>query len=398
MRLSRLSFWHRPCFVSSFHQCKLPLALTFSIALTNQVFMLRRHLLLTTSALLASGMTTLSAALAGRRLGLVIHSYSHRWRGKHSSIKHPAFRDVLDVMDHGRELGIGSLQIGVESWSFDLAQKVRASSESFDMKLEGSIRLPQAPGDAERFTHELRIGKEAGATIFRAAIGGRRYEVFSRRTDFEQWQAGAKRSLELAEPIARRLGVRIAVENHKDFETAELVEMMQAISSPQIGVCLDTGNSLALLESPLEVVRQLAPYTLTVHFKDIAVHLTEDGFEMAEVPLGQGMLDLPLMIREIQAGAPKAEFHLEMMTRDPLSIPCLHESYWASFPNKPGTDLVRTLTLVKQRGLPALPRVSELPAEACLVLEEKNIIDSIIAAGDKLGFSQMDMKTLLKEE
>ncbi|MEQ1751494.1 MAG: TIM barrel protein, partial [Prosthecobacter sp.] len=248
--------------------------------------MLRRHLLLTTSALLASGLTTLSAALAGRRLGLVIHSYSHRWRGKHSSIKHPAFRDVLDVMDHGRELGIGSLQIGVEGWSLDLAQKVRASSESYDMKLEGSIRLPQAPGDVERFTHELRIGKEAGATIFRTAIGGRRYEVFSKRTDFEQWQAGAKRSLELAEPIARRLGVRIAVENHKDFETVELVEMMQAISSPQIGVCLDTGNSLALLESPLEVVRQLAPYTLTVHFKDIAVHLTEDGFEMADVPLG----------------------------------------------------------------------------------------------------------------
>jgi 3-oxoisoapionate decarboxylase len=360
--------------------------------------MLRRHLLITTSAMLASGMTMLHGALAGRRLGLVIHSYSHRWHGKYSSIKHQAFHDVLDVMDHGRELGIGSLQIGVEGWSLDLAQKVRASSESYDMKLEGSIRLPQAPGDVERFTHELRIGKEAGATIFRTATGGRRYEIFTQRSDFEQWKAGVRRSLELAEPIAQRLGVRIAVENHKDFETAELLELMKAISSKQIGVCLDTGNSLALLESPLEVVRQLAPYTLTVHFKDIAVHLTEDGFEMAEVPLGQGMFDLPEMIHLIQAEAPKAEFHLEMMTRDPLSIPCLRESYWASFPNKPGTDLARTLTLVKARGLPALTHVSTLPPEACLVLEEKNIIDSIIAAGDKLGFSQMDLKALLKEE
>ena len=85
--------------------------------------MLRRHLLTSTSVLLASGLMKLRGALAGRRLGLVIHSYSHRWHGKHSSIKHQAFHDVLDVMDHGRELGIGSLQIGVEGWSLDLAQK-----------------------------------------------------------------------------------------------------------------------------------------------------------------------------------------------------------------------------------------------------------------------------------
>lgn len=117
-----------------------------------------------------------------------------------------------------------------------------------------------------------------------------------------------------------------------------------------------------------------------------------------EVPLGQGMFDLPERIRLIQAEAPTAEFHLEMMTRASLSIPCLRESYWARFPNRPGTDLARTLTLVKARGLPALSKVTTLPAEACFALEEQNIIDSIIAAGDTRGFSQMDLKALLKDE
>ncbi len=360
--------------------------------------MLRRQLLLNVSALLASGGAALHGTLSGRRLGLVIHSYSNRWQGKHSSIKYPPFHDVLDVMDHGVELGIGSLQIGMERWGFDLAQKARASSESYNMKLEGSIRLPQAPGDVDRFTHELRLGREAGASIFRTAAGGRRYEIFTQRADFERWKAGIKQALELAEPVARRLGAQIAVENHKDFETTELLEIIKAISSPQIGVCLDTGNSLALLESPLTVVQQLAPYTLTVHLKDIAVHLTDDGFEMAEVPLGQGMLDLPEMIRVIQTGAPMAEFHLEMITRDPLSIRCLSESYWPSFPNKPGVELARTLALVRQRQTPKMPEVSSLPFEARLALEEKNIIDSIVCAGGKLGFSQIPISARLKEE
>lgn len=385
-----------PCFVSARCKCKPPPPLTFIVLSSKLAPMHRRHFLLAASALwLSHG---LRGALAGRRLGLIIHSYSHRWRGRHSSIKHPAFRDVLDVMDHCRQLGVGSLQIGVEGWSLDLAQKARASSESYDLKLEGSIRLPQAAGDLDRFSHELRMAKEAGITLFRTAAGGRRYEQFTQRSDFEQWKSRTELALTMAEPAARRLGVRLAVENHKDFETTELLELMKKLSSSHIGVCLDTGNNLALLESPLEVVTQLAPYTFTVHLKDLAVHLTEDGFEMAEVPLGQGMLDLPEMIRIIQAEAPRAEFHLEMITRDPLSIPCLRETYWATFPHKPGADLVRTLSLIKARALPKLSQVSTLSPEASLALEEKNIIDSIIAAGEKLGFSQLDLKDLLKED
>lgn len=360
--------------------------------------MLRRHLLLSASALLASGVTTLHGALSGQRLGLVIHSYSNRWRGRYSSVKQPPFRDVLDVMDHGQELGLGSLQIGLEDWTLDLARKARGSSESYDMKLEGSIRLPQAEGDVERFTREIRLGKEAGMTIFRTALGGRRYEQFTRLDDFEHWKSHAQRSLELAEPVARRLGVKIAVENHKDFEVQELVDLMKAMSSEQVGICLDTGNSLALLESPMTVVKALAPYTLTVHLKDIAVRAVDDGFEMAEVPLGKGILDLVEMLRVIRQAASAAEFHLEMITRDPLIIPCLHESYWATFPKKPGSDLARTLSLVKTRGAAALTHVAALPLEAKLALEEKQVTDSLFAAGDTFGFSQTQIKAAQKAD
>lgn len=82
--------------------------------------------------------------------------------------------------------------------------------------------------------------------------------------------------------------MKLAVENHKDFETDELVQLMQKMSSAQIGVCLDTGNNLALLEDPLAVVQKLAPYTLTVHLKDTAVRHAEDGFYLAEAPWAWG--------------------------------------------------------------------------------------------------------------
>ena len=234
-------------------------------------------------------------------------------------------------------------------------------------------------------------------SIFRVAAGGRRYETFSRRADFEVWLASARRALELAEPVARRLGVRLAIENHKDFETPELLAMLDVIASPQLGVCLDTGNSLALLEDPLEVVRQLAPRTFTVHLKDIAVRPVEEGFEMAEVPLGQGMLDLPAMISTISSKAPQAVFHLEMITRDSLLIPCLREEYWASFPEKPGFQLAHTLKLVKAHATAMMPEVPNLSAEALAALEEKNVLACMVHAADALGFSQMNMKAVRGE-
>jgi 3-oxoisoapionate decarboxylase len=355
-------------------------------------------MLLSLPAYLAAGSAAFSATFSGQRLGLSIQSYAHRWKGSHSSIKYKAFRDVLDVMDHGREIGIGSLQITVAEWDRELAQKVRASSESYDMKVEGSLQLPQAAGDAERFSRELRIGKEAGISIFRTTLGGPRFEVFTQLADYESWKSSLRRTLELAETAAKKLGVRIAIENRQDLQMQEWIDLMRSISSSQIGLCLDTGSSLGLLESPLDVVQQLAPFTLSVLLQDVAVHQVEDGFEMAATPLGKGILDLPEMLKVLRAEAPRAEYHLKMPTWDAQTIPCMRDSYWNTLPNKSGIDLARTLTLIQKRGGPRLPNVSSISPEGKLVLEEKNILDSFQHAATALGFYQIQIMKAQAEE
>ena len=341
-----------------------------------------------TSTLALSAAQALSAAasLKRKRLGVVIHSYWQRWHGKHSSIAHPAFTTPMDVLDHVRGLGVGSLQITVHDWKDETAADMRATSESYGVKLEGSVGLPKNADDVARFEHELRLGKAAGMTIFRSWIGGRRYEDFSTREAFEDFKERAMKSLRLAEPLVRRHGVRLGVENHKDFHAPELVEMLSKIGSDQIGVCIDLGNSLALLEDPLAVVETLAPLVVTTHVKDIAVMESAEGFHMAEVPLGEGILDLPRMFELIEAANPRVEHHLEMITRDPLDIPCLKERYWATFPDKPGMELARTLSMVRARKAEKLPKTSGKTPEAILALEEENNVKCLRNAADKLGF------------
>lgn len=342
-----------------------------------------------------------SLALGGlptRRMGIVTASYWKRWKGTYSNFRFPPFHDVLDFMDHVRGLGVGSVQAPVDGWTQELARRVRETCESYGLTVEGSIRLPQNAADQGRFEHELRVAQQAGAKIFRTALGGRRYEAFTRLADFEQWKARALKSMEWAEPVARRLGVRIGVENHKDLECAELLSALSHLSSPHMGACVDTGNSLALLEDPLEVVRALAPYVVTVHLKDMAVQETADGFDLAEVPLGQGFLDLPTMVLTLLDGNAGVNFQLEMITRDPLAIPFLRPEYWATLPKKPGADLAHMIGLIRTaKGAAPGRHVNDLPTEAGLELEEKNILQCLAYAGSALGFEPPKIHKVLDE-
>ncbi|MDB6005269.1 MAG: xylose isomerase [Prosthecobacter sp.] len=320
-------------------------------------------------------------------MGIVIHSYWKRWQGKYSNLKYPPFEHALDVLDHVRDLGVGTLQTLVGGWTSEFAGKVRATCESYSIQLEGSITLPKNENDVGRFEQEVRVAKEAGATIFRSATGGRRYELFSSVEDFKHWKDGAFRSMQLAEPVARRQRVRIGIENHKDFHAAELAEMLGRLSSAHMGACVDTGNSIALLEDPMTVVETLAPYAVTTHIKDMAVQETPTGFLLAEVPLGEGILDLPRMFALFEKYNPQVNYLLEMITRDPLEIPCLKPGYWATFPDWPGTELARTLSLVREHKADKLPKTTGLKLEEALEFEEANIVKCLKQAGDKYGFT-----------
>jgi sugar phosphate isomerase/epimerase len=308
-------------------------------------------------------------------LGIVSYSYSLR-----------RFTDPLAFLDYCHTLGAGGVQIAIGVRTQDYANAFRRQLESNRMSLEGSIRLPKDRPDVERFESEVRTAKECGATVLRTAmLNGRRYEVFQSAEDFRRHAERSWQSLVLAKPVIERHGVRLAIENHKDWRTDELVDILRRAGSPHIGVCVDTGNSIALLEDPMEVVEAYAPWALSTHLKDMGVEEYADGFLLAEVPLGTGFLDLPKIIEILRRARPEIHFNLEMITRDPLKIPCLTKKYWATFASLSGQYLAEALRLVRMHATKKpLPRVSGLSREERLQKENENVRRSLSYAREKL--------------
>ena len=319
-------------------------------------------------------------------MGVAGASYANRWRSADSNAKIPGFENALEMLRHCESIGAGGAQVGVRNWSVDFSGKVRDFREKQGLYLEGSITLPTDEADISRFANDAKNSMEAGASILRTAcLSGRRYENFETGKEFEAFKKSSILSIERAAPVLAKYKLKLAIENHKDWKVPDLLAMLKYFDSEWIGVNLDTGNNISFLEDPMFVVESLAPYSFTTHLKDMGVKDYEDGFLMSEVPLGAGALDLKKMIETCRKHNPSIKFNLEMITRNPLKIPCFTENYWATFQEVKGNKLAGALKWIRDNQSTAeLPSVVDMTAEEKLIYEEKNILDSLVYANQEL--------------
>ncbi len=331
--------------------------------------------------------TTEAADTVGGTLGLVIHSFPVHQSADRASKTDKPLADPLRFLDHCLSLGVRSVQVGLGIRDSTYTNAIRAKVEFASAHLEGIAALPRDQGDGDRFEAEIRTAKNAGVSIVRTVtMSGRRYETFDSSASFRKFGEQALYSLNLAARIVSRHKIQLAVENHKDWRADELMALLDKVGCDHIGVCLDTGNSIALLEDPMDVVEALAPRALTTHFKDMGLEEYRNGFLLAEVPLGTGIIDLARVVRIVRKATPNIRFNLEMITRDPLAVPCLTERYWATFPDLPGRHLAHTVALVRAY-IPdhPLPRIGSLGRDEQIRIEDDNINRCLAFARERLG-------------
>lgn len=322
-----------------------------------------------------------------RGMGLVIHSFPVHVAASKSRGDRVPFADPFRFLDHANELGAAGIQVGIGSLDAAERGRLRERLASTGMFLEGMVRLPKDRDDIARFDQELATAKDCGVTILRTVcLNGRRYETFDSAEAFGKFKQQSWQSLTLAEPVAAKHGVRLAIENHKDWRVEELLDILKRLDSRHVGVNLDTGNSIALLEDPYAVVEVCAPWAITTHIKDMAVAEYADGFLLAEVPLGGGFLDLRRIVTTLRRTNPAIRINLEMITRDPLKVPCLTPKFWATFDSLPARHLADALGRAKRHAPDRpLPEISHLPLDRQLEIETANVRESLKIAEEVLS-------------
>lgn len=226
------------------------------------------------------------------RLGL--GSYTYVWAvgvPGHPPPKAPL--TPLDLLAKAARLGVRLVQIADNLPLHDLRSHeidaIRSRADELGIELE----LGTAGIDRDHLRHYLLLAGRLRARVLRTVIDSAKEQP---ATD------AVVARLRPIVPELERAGVVLALENHDRFKATVLRDIVTALRSRSVGVCLDTANSLGCMEGPDHVLDVLGPYVVNLHVKDVRVfrpaHLK--GFVVEGRPAGRGQLDVPALLTRLR--------------------------------------------------------------------------------------------------
>ena len=228
-------------------------------------------------------------------LGLDSYSY-HLAFGCHADFSPGSPIDLFYFIDRVSDLGLDGFQIDPKHLASNhtgYLHQIRQSANSKGLFVEHGIM--NVTGKA--IEEGVRVCEILDSPILRTFIGVDRYD---KSFNFGKLFESVIKEIQASLSILEKSEVKLAIENHGDVTSFELVEIIKEINHPNVGICLDVGNSLCTLEEPLEALEAMAPFAFSTHFKDYTVKMTNYGCKIIGVELGQGVLPLEEMLRIIE--------------------------------------------------------------------------------------------------
>jgi 3-oxoisoapionate decarboxylase len=250
---------------------------------------------------------------------------------------------------------------------------------------ERGLFLNAATGgtDPERLGRLLDMASRLGCSILRTVIGGAKIGG-DRRPMRGKWAAFMAKTLEdlkqLA-PVAEAQGFSLALENHQDLTSDELIGLLREVASPAVGIVLDVANPLGTGEDPETFYKKVMPYLKGAHLKDYTVHLTASGYLLARCALGRGVIDFPRLFQDFRHWHPRLQPTVELGALEARHIRVLEDDFWEEYPERPAREFARTWRFVNDHAAPAdldwrTPLERDEGEEALLAYEEAQFQES----------------------
>jgi sugar phosphate isomerase/epimerase len=284
------------------------------------------------------------------------------------------------LMDRALAMELDGVEIPLALLQGEDLQAVRRYAEVHGL----FIVLDTSGYDAHKLSEAIEIAGRLGARTVRTMIGGAKIGG-DRRPLAGRWQqflAEVLTQLRMAAASAEHAGINLAVENHQDLASEELLEFCAALDSPHFGITLDTGNPLATAEEPLDFARRIAPYLKHVHLKDYRIYPSKEGYRLARCALGEGVIDFPalfnLFYKELALDITAV---IELGALEARHIRVLADDYWPDYPPRTAAQLAHTLRFVLEHAETAgdwrTPFERNEPAEQIIAYEEQQLSASL---------------------
>ncbi len=261
----------------------------------------------------------------------------------------PDGRGLEGFIAIAREIGARSIELH-NAWLVPMSDaELRALRERLDglgMQPIISHGLPWEPHEGA-----VRSAVALGADLIRTPLTP--VLCGDRAAKGEQWPAmvaSARTKLKDLARAAAAADLTIAIENHQDFGSRELLDFCDE-AGPNVGLCLDTGNTFPVAESPIDFARRVAHRVRHVHFKDYRAHWTDEGYRLVRCAIGDGAVPF------VEVAAILAEHHdtltasLEPGALEARHVRLFTPDWWTGYPARSAPELARCLQAARRNRL-----------------------------------------------
>ena len=275
---------------------------------------------------------------------------------------------TLGIQGHGSERAYGEAE-GLEGF-LSIARQIGAGLVELH-----AAWLAQTPSDeiealAERLRAEgitpvlasslwqgdptttLKAARAVGAGTIRLALS--RVLCGDRAALGDDWPALVEKTRRDLADYAERAdgtGVTLAIENHQDFGSAELVAFCEE-AGDNVGICYDTGNSFPVAEAPVAFTQRIAHKVRHVHLKDYRIKFTDEGLLLVRCPVGSGAVPLREIDSILEPHSANITAAIELAALEARHVRLLTPSWWQHYPQQPAEELAACLAAARRNRLP----------------------------------------------
>jgi sugar phosphate isomerase/epimerase len=160
--------------------------------------------------------------------------------------------------------------------------------------------------------------------------------------------AHGRATLRREAPRAADAGLTLAIEDHQDLGSEELVSIAEEAGA-NVGIVLDAGNPFSVGEDPVAFTRRAAGRIRHVHLKDYRAQFTSEGYRLVRCAVGDGCVPFQEIAAALEG---EMTASIEIGALDARHIRLFTPAWWKGYPARDAAELRTALERLRRRSLP----------------------------------------------
>ncbi len=237
-----------------------------------------------------------------KRLKVGIDSYCfHRLFGEvypHQYKQEPLW-PMEDFLAYAKDLDVDGVSLEscfFPSFSDDYLRQVKQWLDDYDFDRVYAWGHPDGleggknEAEFESMLQHIHHARAIGADVMRVVGSSLMFRFEPHEPQLEKLATMFKQAVK----EAASQGIKLAIENHIDYNSDEILWLLKEVDHPNFGVNFDSGNFLRVLDDPVKAMQKLAPYVMATHIKDmlpVRGVSVDEWYFFSCVPTGHGLID-----------------------------------------------------------------------------------------------------------